>query len=314
MGSKIPIKWPREVTAAFVEQLSRAEKDVQKAVLIFDAATSEYSNGFRHDRSTFGLMISRLLSANHFKLAEEMLVRMKDESSLCKNSGTIDSAVRIFHEIPKRGFTPDSYTYGTLINGLCRLGKATEAKELLMEMEANGCLPTVVTYTCLICGFCQSNNLDGAMGLLEDMRSKGIEPNVFTYSSLMDGLCKGGRSSEAMELLEIMIHEHKIHNAVVRGLCVVNDPKRAFQLYLSMRTRAISVEAKSFEILVNHFCKKGDVHNAARIVEEMLTDGCHPDEQTWAVVVGGFWDRRKVREAADSVQADLMCKRMDLGT
>lgn len=479
MGSKIPIKWPREVTAAFVEQLIRAEKDVQKAVLIFDAATAEYSNGFRHDRSTFGLIISRLLSANHFNLAEEMLVRMKDESckitediflsvyraygrvhkplevirvfqkmkefdceptqksyitvfsvlveenrlktafrfyrhmrgvgippcvaslnilikALSKNSGTMDSAFRIFHEMPKRGFSPDSYTYGTLINGLCKLGKATEAKKLLMEMEANGCSPTVVTYTCLIRGFCQSNNLDEAMTFLEDMRSQGIDPNVFTYSSLMDGLCKGGRSSEAMELLQIMIHEHKvpnmitystlihglcgegkigealeifdrmklqgckpdaglywkiingfcennkfheaanyldemilsgispnrltwslhvkIHNAVVRGLCAVNDPKRAFQLYLSMRTRAISVEAKSFETLVNHFCKKGDVHKVARIVEEMLTDGCIPDEKTWAVVVGGFWDRRKVREAADSVQADLMPKHMNFET
>lgn len=106
----------------------------------------------------------------------------------------------------------------------------------------------------------------------------------------------------------------KIHNAVVQGLCAVNDPKRAFQLYLSMRTRAISVEAKSFETLVNHFCKKGDVHKVARIVEEMLTDGCIPDEQTWAVVLGGFWDRRKVREAADSVQADLMCKHMNFET
>lgn len=44
----------------------------------------------------------------------------------------------------------------------------------------------------------------------------------------------------------------------------------------------------------------------------MLIDGCIPDEQTWGVVMGGFWDRRKVREAADSVQADLMCKHMDL--
>lgn len=68
--------------------------------------------------------------------------------------------------MPNRGCTPDSYTYGTLINGLCRLGKIGEAKELFKEMETKGCSPSVVTYTSLIHGLCQSGNLDEAMDCL----------------------------------------------------------------------------------------------------------------------------------------------------
>ncbi|KAL2494978.1 Pentatricopeptide repeat-containing protein [Forsythia ovata] len=227
MGTKSMIKWPKQITAPLVEQLIRAEKDLEKAICIFDAATAEYTNGFRHDHTTFGLMITRLLSANKFMLAEDMIDRMKhekfkitediflsiyrayarvhkpndvirvfrktkdyecepsaksyvtvfsilvDESqlkmafkfyrymrqigipasvpslnvfikALCKSNGTMDAAFRIFHEMPKRGYTPDSYTYGTLINGLCRVGRIREAKELLIEMEANDCF----TYCC----------------------------------------------------------------------------------------------------------------------------------------------------------------------
>lgn len=213
MGSKLMMKWPKQITTALVEQLIRAEKDLQKAIIIFDAATAEYGNGFKHDTSTFGLMISRLLSANHFRSAEEMINRMKTEKcritediflsvfraygrlhkplevirvfemlkeydcqpteksyftvfsilvtenrlktalrfyrymrkmsipptvaslnilikALCKKSETIEAALNIFLEMPKHGFTPDSYTYGTLINGFCQLGKISEAKEL----------------------------------------------------------------------------------------------------------------------------------------------------------------------------------------
>ncbi|XP_057949935.1 pentatricopeptide repeat-containing protein At5g46100 [Malania oleifera] len=473
MGSKTMIKWSKQITPSQVEKLIRAEKDIQKAILVFDSATAEYVNGFRHDHNTFGLMISRLVSANCFRSAEALLNRMKEEKcsipediflSICraygrvhkpldairvfhkmkefqceptqksyitlfsvlvdenqlkmairfyrymremgiptsvaslnvlikalsKNAGTIDAAIGVFREMPNRGCMPDSYTYGTLINGLCRLGKTGEAKELFKEMEVKGCSPTVVTYSSLIHGLCQSRNLDEALGLLEDMISKSIEPNVFTYSSLMDGLCKSGRSSEAMELLEIMVAKRlapnmitystlihglctegklqeateildrmklqglkpdaglysklingfcdirnfqdaanfldemvlegispnrvtwslhvRIHNAVAQGLCTGGGPNRAFQLYLSMRTRGISIDARTFDSLVNCFCKKGDLNKVARIIDEMVLDGCVPNDATWTAVVGGFWDRRKVREAAELLHVELTGK------
>ncbi|KAL8113054.1 hypothetical protein AgCh_020399 [Apium graveolens] len=472
MAIKTMIKWPKKISRSLVEQLIRAEKDPQKALVIFDAAAAEYANGYKHDHNTFGLMISRLLSANQFRPAEDLLNRMKDEKcqftedtflsicraygrvhkpgevirifqkmkeydcevtpksyvtvfsilvdenqlkvaikfyrymrqmgippsvvslnvlikALCKNGGTINAALQIFHEMPSHGCSPDSYTYGTLINGLCRLKRVSEAKELFAEMGTKGCLPSVVTYTSLIHGLCLSNDLDEAVGLFKEMKEKRIVANLYTYSSLMDGLCKGGRCSQAMELLEIMTTEHlqpntvtysslinglckeqrlseamelldrmklrgfkpdaglygkiitgfcdaqkfqeaanfldemvfgrispnrltwslhvRINNTVVRGLCET-DPNRSFQLYLSMRTRGISIEAETYDFLVDRFCKKGDLHKVARIVEEMVLDGCIPNETSWSTVLRGFWDRKKVREAAELVQIELIEK------
>ncbi|KAK4259757.1 hypothetical protein QN277_006057 [Acacia crassicarpa] len=471
MGTKTLMKWPKQITTSLVEQLIKAERDIHKALMIFDSATAEYKNGFRHDHNTFGLMISRLASANQFRAAEGMLHRMKEENcnvtedkllticraygrvhrsldairifrgmvdfqlrptqksyitifdilveenhlkmalsiyremremgiprsvvslnilikALCKNNGTIDSALQIFREMPDRGYPPDSYTYGTLINGLCRQGEINQAKELFHEMRKKGHAPSVVTYTCLIHGMCQSNNVDEAMKLFEEMKRIDIEPNVFTYSSLMDGLCKGGQSSQAKELLDMMVKKHhlpntvtystlihglcsegklseavevldrmrlqglkpdaglygkiisgfsaagsyqeaadfidemvlggvspnrvtwarhvKIHNMVVQGLCDNVDPTRAFQLYLSMRTRGISVEAGTFECLIKCYSKKGDQHKAARILDEMVLDGCVPDEEIWNAVMSGLWDRKKVREATELLLAGLM--------
>ncbi|KAK7246451.1 hypothetical protein RIF29_41319 [Crotalaria pallida] len=475
MGSKTLFKWPKQITNSLVEQLIQAEKDIHKAVNIFDTATAEYSNGFRHDHNTYGLMIYKLVTVNQFRSAEGMLERMKHENckvtedlflticraygrvhrpldatrvfhkmedfqlkptqksylaildilveenhvkralafykemrgmgippsvislnilikALLKNDETVDSALRIFREMPNRGCEPDSYTYGTLVNGLCRLGKISQAIELFREMEQKGHSPSVVTYTSLIHGMCQSNNLDEAISLLEEMTKNGIEPNVFTYSSLMDGLCKDGHSTEAMELLEVMVRKHrlpnmvtygtlinglckegklreaveildrmrlqglkpnaglygkiingfcaacsyqeaanfidemvlggisphratwslhvKVHNKVVQGLCY-NDPPRAFQLYLSMRTRGISVEIGTFDCMVKCFCKKGDLHKAARILDEMVLDGCIPDEGTWDALVGGLWDRKKVREATAILLAELQKKNVE---
>ncbi|KAE9594965.1 hypothetical protein Lal_00041213 [Lupinus albus] len=472
MGSKTLFKWPKQVTSSLVEQLIQGEKDINKAIHIFDTATAEYSNGFRHDHNTFGLMISKLVTVNQFRSAESMLERMKHENckvtedlflticraygrvhrpldamrvfhkmedfqlkptqksylaildilvdenhvkralafykdmrgmgippsvvslnilikALLKNNETVETALRIFREMPNRGYEPDSYTYGTLVNGLCRLGKISQAKELFKEMEQKGHSPSVVTYTSLIHAMCQSNNLDEAISLLEEMTKNGVEPNVFTYSSLMDGLCKDGHSSEAMELLEVMVRKHRspnmvtygtlinglckegkvrkaveildrmrlqglkpnaglygkiincfcascnyqeaanfidemvlggispngatwslhvrMHNNVVQGLCN-NDPSRAFQMYLSMRHRGISFEDGTFDCLIRFFCKKGDLNKAARILHEMVLDGCTPDEGTWNALMGGLWDRKKVREATEILLAELQQK------
>uniref|UniRef100_A0A7N0UG59 Pentatricopeptide repeat-containing protein n=1 Tax=Kalanchoe fedtschenkoi TaxID=63787 RepID=A0A7N0UG59_KALFE len=465
MASKRAITWTEKLTPSQVALLIRAEKDVEKARMIFDSATAEYGNGFRHDYSTFRVMMSRLLSVNRFRNAEELLGRMREEKcaveedlflmicraygrvhkpleavrvfqkmgeydceasdkgyvtvlsilvdegmvklalrfykymrkmgvkqsvttlnvlikALCKSGESLDSAVSIFCEMGKHGCVPDSYTYGTLINGMCRLGKLDEAKALFKDMSVKGCEASVVTYTCILHGMCISGNLDEALGLFEEMVGKGIEPNVFTYSSLMDGLCKGGRSSKAVELLHDMAGKRlrpnmvtyssliyglckekklqdaveifdrmklqglkpdaglyqkiitmfydskkfqeaanfldemilsgispnrltwslhvRVHNMVVRGLGIGGDIDRAFQLYLSMRTRGISIESPTFDFFVSYFCHKGDLHKAARIMEEMIIDGCVPEEKIWELIVGGFWDRKKVREAAEA--------------
>ncbi|CAL8166735.1 unnamed protein product [Prunus armeniaca] len=208
MGSKTLFKWLKQIMTSQLEQLLKAEKEIQKDILIFHSTTAEYTNGFRHDHTTFGLMVARLVSANQFRSAEALLDRMKEEKcsvtediflSVCRGyvcvhrpldavrvfhkmedfqckptpksyitilgilveenqlkiafSSSMGAALRIFCEMPNHGCPQDSDTYGTLINGLCKLGKIGEAKELFNEMETKGCLPSVVTYTSLIHGF-----------------------------------------------------------------------------------------------------------------------------------------------------------------
>ncbi|GJY19337.1 pentatricopeptide repeat-containing protein [Tanacetum coccineum] len=261
MTSKAIIKWPKQVTTSLVEQLIKAERNVEKALIVFDSASAEYAHGFRHDDKTYGVIVMKLLSANEFRRAEDIVERMRKEEckvtediflSMCraygrvhkphdvmrifqkmkkyeceptlkayitvfsilvdenqlkvelkfyrymrqlgfppsvpslnvlikalsKNSGTMDSAIRIFREMPNHGCIPDTYTYGMLINGLCRIGKISEAKELLKEMETKGCSPSVVTYTSLIHGLCQLKYLDEAKALLQEMEAKSIIANV----------------------------------------------------------------------------------------------------------------------------------------
>lgn len=373
MGSKAMFKWAKTVTPAHVEQLIRAEQDINKALLIFDSATAEYTNGFKHNLNTFRLMISKLVSANQFRLAETLLDRMKEEKidvtedillsicraygrihkpldsirvfhkmqdfhckpteksyisvlailveenqlrlafrfyrymrkvgipptvaslnvlikAFCKNSVTMEKAIHIFREMSNHGCEPDSYTYGTLINGLCRFGNIVEAKELLQEMEKKGCSPSVITYSSLIHGLCQLNNVDEAMGLLEDMVGKGIEPNVFTYSSLMNGFCKVGHSSRARDLFELMVQKRLRPNMIsystlINGLCNEGKLNEALEILDRMKLQGLKPDAGLYGKIVNRLCDVCRFQEAANFLDEMVLCGITPNRVTWSLHV-----------------------------
>ncbi|KAF4386299.1 hypothetical protein G4B88_003516 [Cannabis sativa] len=410
MGGGTLFKWSKNITSSQVEQMIRAEKDIKKAILVFDSATAEFVNGFRHDHNTFGLMISKLVSSNQFRLAEAMLGRMKEEKcdikenifmsicrgygrvhkpldairvfhkmedfqckptsksyitilsilveenqlkvayrfyrymkemgippilaslnillkALCKNSETMDAAIRMFREMPSRGFTPDSYTYdeamgffeemiskgispnvftySSLMDGFCKGGRSSEALELMHKMISEGHSPNMVTYSSLIYGLCKEGKLQESLEILDRMKLQGLKPDAGQYGKVIIGFCDINKFQEAANFIDEMVLDGitpnritwslhvRIHNIVVQGLCTTNNIDRAFQLYLSLRTRGITVDTRTFDTLVEMFCMKGDLHKAARIVDEMMLDGCVPNEDTWRSIVDGFWSRRK---------------------
>ncbi|KAF6149029.1 hypothetical protein GIB67_030496 [Kingdonia uniflora] len=241
--------------------------------------------------------------------------------ALCMKKETVDDVLWVFREIPDHGCIPNSYTYGTLINGLCKLRKNNEAKELFREMDAKGFSPTVVTYTSFIHGPCLLNILDEAMELLEEISRKGIEPNVVTFSSLMDGLCKGGRSLQALKLLEKMAGKRFsatiiIYNNLVSGLCKEGKVLDVVHILDRIKLQGLKPDGVLYGRLVNSLCSSSkfhevanlldemvpggmlpthirDVYKASHIINEMLLEGYIPEECIWNVVVCGFLHRTK---------------------
>ncbi|GMY18989.1 pentatricopeptide repeat-containing protein At5g46100 [Fagus crenata] len=296
MGSKAMFKWSKQITPSLVGQLFQAERDLQKAILIFDSATAEYAKGFQHDHSTFSLMISKLVSANQFRSAEELLNRMKEEKcnitediflSICRAYGRVHrllDAVRIFHTMKDFQCKPTKKSYITVFAILVEENQLKIALRFYRHMREIGIPPSIASLNVLIKALCKnSGTMDSAFQIFREMPNCGCTPDSYTYGTLINGLCRFGKIGKAKELFKEM---------ETKCLCTNGDPNRAFQLYLSMRSRGISINTGTFDSLVECFCERGDLHKAAFIVDEMVIDGCVPAEGTWNAVVGGFWDRR----------------------
>ncbi|WJX91522.1 hypothetical protein P8452_73288 [Trifolium repens] len=192
------------------------------------------SDGVTPDKVTVDLSVRALCSADRVDDAVELIKELSSKhccpdtytfnflvKNLCKCRTLstvytfIDEMRRKFDVKPdlvtytilidnEKGVEPDLVTYNTLIYGLSKSGRVSEAKKLLRVMVERGHFPDEITYTSLMNGMCRKGETLVALALLEEMEMKGCSPNSCTYNTLLHGLCKSRMFDKAMELYGVM--------------------------------------------------------------------------------------------------------------
>lgn len=231
-------------------------------------------------------------------------------------SKNVEEALRYLEEMKSNSIEPNVFTYSSLMDGLCKDGRALQAIELFEMMMARGCRPNIVTYNTLITGLCKEGKIQEAIELFDRINLQGLKPNAGLYGKIISGFFAVSKFREAVNFLDEMILggitpnrltwniRVRTSNEVVRGLCT-SYPTRAFTLYLSMRSRGISVEVETLDSLVKCLCKKGEFQKAVQLVNEIVADGCIPNKGTWKVLIGHTLDKTMVGEASEYLLRDL---------
>jgi pentatricopeptide repeat protein len=178
---------------------------------------------------------------------------------------------------------PNTITYSSVINGLCKEGRLREATEILDRMRLQGRKPDAGLFGKLIVGLCDAGRAVEAANYLDEMVLAGIQPNRVTWS----------------------LHV-RINDAVVTALCVKGEAGRAFRVYQSMRTRGISTEPSTFHLLVQFFSKKNNLDKAAHVVLDMLSERCIPEREAWDAIISGYWGKKQVRQDAEKMWNQLI--------
>ncbi|KAL0397444.1 UNVERIFIED_CONTAM: Pentatricopeptide repeat-containing protein [Sesamum calycinum] len=233
-------------------------------------------------------------------------------NGLCRAGRTLE-AKELLIDMEANGCSPSVITYSCLIHGFCRSNKLEDAMELLKDMKSKGIEPNVYTYSSLIDGFCKNGHSLQAMELLERMIRKRLVPNSIIYSSLIYGFCKEGKLHEAIQILDHMKLQYLkpdagLYSKITNGFCEINKFWEAANFLDEMVLSGITPNRLTWDlhVRVHNRVIQGDLHKAGRIMNEMVIDGCIPDVETWNAMLDAFWDRKKVREAAELLLAKLM--------
>lgn len=185
---------------------------------------------------------------------------------------------------------PNVFTYGALVDGLCKAHKVVEAHDLLDAMLSSGCEPNHVVYDALVDGFCKIAKLDEAQNVLVRMSQHGHSLSVYTYSSLIDRLFKDKRLDLVLEVLSKMLVNSCAPNVVtytemIDGLCKVGKTEEAYKLFKMMLEKGSSPDVVTYTAMIDGFGKADKVDMCLELYRQMIAKGCAPNFITYTVLI-----------------------------
>ncbi|KAE8682700.1 G-type lectin S-receptor-like serine/threonine-protein kinase RKS1-like [Hibiscus syriacus] len=281
-----------KITPYQLSKLLELPIDVPTSLKLFQWAGSQ--KGYCHTFDVYYVIIEKLGAANEFKAIDRLLMQIKEEGVVFRES--------LFISIMKYyGIAGLPVIYNTLTHALSKRNRVIEAVKLLEEMFLMGCAPDVQTFNDVIYGLCKLDRIHEAAKVVDRMLLRGFTPDALSYGLLMQGLCKAGYVDEARALLHKVPNPNVvIFNTLINGYVASGRFEEAKTVMYDIM---LSIDCKpdvfTFNILIHGLCKQGCLCSALDLVNEMERKGCKPNVITYSILIDGLCKEGRVEEVGN---------------
>lgn len=210
-------------------------------------------------------------------------------TGLCR-AGKVSEAWGVLDWMLEEGCLPMVHTYTPILQGYCREGRVEEAKELMELMERVGCPPNVVTYNILIRAMCKDDRFDEIKQVLKESRTKGWKPSTVTYNTYMNGLCKKGRAKEALEQLDVMLGEGLDPTDFTLSIhlnCLCHESRVSDAINLLERSTTLKwyVGVVAYNTVMSRLCEMCEWMGVLKLLTDMIKKGIMPNTRTFNILI-----------------------------
>ena len=229
-----------------------------------------------------GKWVHALADRNHIRLDDVLGSALIDMYAKC---GSINSARRVFDEIPKR----NPVAWSAMISGLALHGFATEAVDLFYKMEQEGIVPTDVAFVGLLKA-CSHGGLiqEGRFFLSRMVNVYRLEPRVEHFGCMVDMLGRAGLLQEAEELLLSMpIPPDDVILKALLSACKLHGDIELGSRLANRLMELAPDDGGSFVLLSNLYASLGNWEAVAKVRVMMKDLGIRKDPgRSWITIDG----------------------------
>ncbi|CAI7926810.1 unnamed protein product [Closterium sp. NIES-54] len=235
----------------------------------------------------------------------------------------IDGLQRAGHRPPLEAFSQVIATHATL-------GEPEKAEAVLAEMEAAGVAADPVCYNAVVNAFCSRARVDEALTVLRRMRFNGWEPTASTYNTLIKGFGAAKRPEDAAKVAEMMVGragaaagrrkggrswsrekprgtgrggeerkggELRTYNMLLNAWCERGDVEQARAVLREMRAAGVAPDAVSYNTLMKAYGRLGRPNDCERVLREMVNALVRPNARTFGMMVRALCDVGRMGDA-----------------
>ncbi|KAG7566533.1 Pentatricopeptide repeat [Arabidopsis suecica] len=221
-----------------------------------------------------------------------------------KEAGDITATELFYHEMVKRGFKPNSVTYGIRIDGFCKKRNFGEALRLFEDMDRQDFDITVQILTTLIHGSGVVRNKIKARQLFDEIPKRGLTPDCGAYNALMSSLMKCGDVSDAIKVMkEMEVKGIEPDSVTFHSMFIGMMKAKEFgfngvcEYYHKMKERCLVPKTPTVVMLMKLFCQNGEVNLGLDLWKYMLEKGYCPHGHALELLTTALCARRRGNDA-----------------
>ncbi|KAI3705151.1 hypothetical protein L1987_75384 [Smallanthus sonchifolius] len=283
------------------------------------------NSGYRADLVIYNHLIRGLCNMNHVSKAHK-LFKVTVEEDLKPDFETVNpmlacyAGLRKFDEFLKLLAQMENLGFNVsddLVNFFSIMvedkDRVMMALEVFDNLKPKGYC-SVPIYNILIGALYESAEVKKALSLFQELKDSKIEPDLYTYSNAVLCFIKVGNIHEACscynKIKEMsLVPSVDAYVSLVKGLCKVGEIDSAFVLVRECLANVTSGprEFKYFLRIV-HTCRSNDANKVMVVINEMVQDGCQPDDVICCAVISGMCQYGTIEEARKVFSSMRECK------
>ncbi|PON92762.1 Tetratricopeptide-like helical domain containing protein [Trema orientale] len=221
---------------------------------------------FRRQKSTDE--IEQALDRSGFELTEELVLNV-----LRRHRSDWKPAYVFFNWVCKRsGYSPGSGPYNEIIDILGKMRRFEEVDQVFDEMSKRNGLVNEVTYGILLNRYAAAHKVEEAIDVFKRRKEFGLEvDDLVPFQTLLLWICR----YKHVELAENLFYSYCNKR---NGLFIHSD-------------------IKTWNIILNGWCVRGNVHEAKRFWNDIIASGCRPDLFTCGTFINALTKKGKLGTA-----------------
>ncbi|XP_019056368.1 PREDICTED: pentatricopeptide repeat-containing protein At2g20710, mitochondrial-like [Tarenaya hassleriana] len=291
-----------------------------------EEAESHFNNVPVHQRSleVYGALLNCYANAKCVEKAEGLMDKMRDLGfargslvysvllGLYQQTGNYGKMENLVEEMEEKRIRLNSHAYCILLNAYRTKSDTSKIDEVLKKAESDDVYGKHWSvYSNAAHGYLEAGLVDKAVTTLRYAEEfiTGDRRNHLAYEFLMTQYAKAGKRDDVLRVWKIYNKKKRVLNkgyiSFISSLLRLDDIESAEQVFDEWKVKGLSLDIRIPNLLIKHYCKKDLLEKAKAVIEEIISKGVKPNEQTWLYLASCYLEEGRSQEAVEAMKKSL---------
>jgi pentatricopeptide repeat protein len=199
------------------------------------------------------------------------------------------------------GYSPGSDVYNVILDILGKSQRFEEVIQVLDEMSKRKGLVNEETYGILLNRFAAAHMVEEAIGIFNKRKEFGLESDLIAFQKLLMWLCRYKHVEAAETFFRLNRNEFgcdiKTWNIIFNGWCVLGNVYEAKRFWNEIISSKCEPDMFTCGTFINALTKKGKLGTAIKLFQSMWKKGLNPDVVICNCIIDALCFKKRIPEA-----------------